>query len=210
MNKGRFVGGIICLALAALLGVLNLTLPADDLMFTVGEENMPWVPVAILGIVGLVLLVTAGAAGKRPGPQVARAGNRHRSGKGRPEQAPGDHRLGLFPDHAGRVHARAPHGHRQGILVHRRRRHHAGTERGALLQRHQDERLYHLPGRDLADRRHPAVDWGWKPSRAPSCSSSWAWPCSSSPGSTSGSSLARPRKPDLGSVAQASLWIGLA
>jgi hypothetical protein len=61
MNKGRLIGGIICLALAALLGVLNIELPADKLMFTVGDENMPWVPVVILGIVGLILLVTAGA-----------------------------------------------------------------------------------------------------------------------------------------------------
>jgi hypothetical protein len=65
MNKGRFVGGIICLALAALLGVLNLTLPADKLMFTVGDENMPWVPVAALGVVGLILLATSWSGGQR-------------------------------------------------------------------------------------------------------------------------------------------------
>jgi hypothetical protein len=70
MNKGRFVGGIICLALAALLGVLNLTLPADKLMFAMGDENMPWVPVAALGVVGLVLLVTAGFGGQRAGTPV--------------------------------------------------------------------------------------------------------------------------------------------
>ena len=65
MNKGRFVGGIICLALAALLGVLNMTLPPEDLMFTVGEENMPWVPVAVLGVVGLVLLATSWSGGQK-------------------------------------------------------------------------------------------------------------------------------------------------
>jgi hypothetical protein len=65
MNKGRFVWGIICLALAALLGVLNLTLSADKLMFTVGDENMPWVPVAALAVVGLVLVATAGLGGQR-------------------------------------------------------------------------------------------------------------------------------------------------
>jgi protein-S-isoprenylcysteine O-methyltransferase Ste14 len=59
MNKGRLIGGLICLALAALLGVLNVVLPADELMFTVGDENMPWVPPVILVIVGVVLLVTA-------------------------------------------------------------------------------------------------------------------------------------------------------
>lgn len=64
MNVGRFVGGIVCLAVTALLAVLNTVLPAEDMMFTVGEENMPWVPVVILGIVGLALL--AGAwGGKR-------------------------------------------------------------------------------------------------------------------------------------------------
>jgi hypothetical protein len=67
MNKGRLVGGIICLALAALLGVLNLTLPADELMFTVGDDNMPWVPVALLAVVGLVLLVTSWSDGQKAG-----------------------------------------------------------------------------------------------------------------------------------------------
>jgi len=59
MNVGRLVGGIICLAVAALLGVLSVTLPADQMMFTVGEENRPWVPTVVLGIVGIVLLVSA-------------------------------------------------------------------------------------------------------------------------------------------------------
>jgi hypothetical protein len=72
MNKGRFVGGIICLALAALLGVLNLTLPADKLMFTVGDQNMPWVPVAILGIVGLALLATSWSGGQKARAQAPR------------------------------------------------------------------------------------------------------------------------------------------
>ena len=61
MNKGRLVGGIICLALAALLGVLNVVLPADELMFPVGDMDIPWAPAVILGIVGIVLLVTAGS-----------------------------------------------------------------------------------------------------------------------------------------------------
>ena len=59
MNKSRLVGGIICLALAGLLAVLNIVLPADKLMFTVGDTNMPWVPPVVLGIVGLGLLITA-------------------------------------------------------------------------------------------------------------------------------------------------------
>ena len=59
MNKGRLVGGIICLALAALLGVISLRLPADEFMFMVGEENMPWLPPVVLGVVGIVLLAGA-------------------------------------------------------------------------------------------------------------------------------------------------------
>ncbi len=39
--------------------MLNLTLPPENLVFTVGDQNMPWVPVVILGIVGIVLLATA-------------------------------------------------------------------------------------------------------------------------------------------------------
>jgi len=37
MNKSRLIGGVICLALAGLLAVLNVVLPADKLMFTVGD-----------------------------------------------------------------------------------------------------------------------------------------------------------------------------
>jgi hypothetical protein len=59
VDKGRLIGGIICLAVAALLAVLNMRLPADKLMFSFMGENMIWVPVVILGLLGLVLLVTA-------------------------------------------------------------------------------------------------------------------------------------------------------
>lgn len=59
MNRGRFIGGIICVAVAGLLAVLNFRLPPEDLMFTVGDQNMPWVPVAILGVVGVFLLATS-------------------------------------------------------------------------------------------------------------------------------------------------------
>jgi len=60
MNKSRLIGGIICLALAGLLAVLNFALPPADLMFQIGDTNMPWVPPVVLGIVGIVLLATAG------------------------------------------------------------------------------------------------------------------------------------------------------
>ena len=56
MNKSRLIGGIICLAIAGALTVANLRLPPEDLMFQVGDVNMPWVPPIVLGIVGIVLL----------------------------------------------------------------------------------------------------------------------------------------------------------
>lgn len=59
MNKGRMVGGIICLAIAGLLGVLYFTLPEENMMFMLGDENLPWVPAVVLAIVGIVLVATA-------------------------------------------------------------------------------------------------------------------------------------------------------
>jgi uncharacterized membrane protein len=59
MNRGRLIGGVICLALAGLLGVLNVTLSEDKLMFMVGDRNMPFLPPIILGIVGVFLLISA-------------------------------------------------------------------------------------------------------------------------------------------------------
>lgn len=60
MNKSRLIWGIICIALAALLTVLNLTLSPDKLMFMVGYINMPWIPPVVLGIIGIALLASAG------------------------------------------------------------------------------------------------------------------------------------------------------
>ena len=60
MNKSRLIGGITCLVLAALLAVLAVALPADKMIFMVGDTNMPNVPAIILAIVGLGLLITAG------------------------------------------------------------------------------------------------------------------------------------------------------
>lgn len=59
MNKSKLVWGVICLVIAAGLTVVNLTLPEEDLMFQVGDVNMPWVPPVVLGIVGIILLATA-------------------------------------------------------------------------------------------------------------------------------------------------------
>jgi len=59
MNKSRLIWGIICLALAVLLPVLDLVLPAVTITFMVEGTNMPWVPPVVLGILGIVLLTTA-------------------------------------------------------------------------------------------------------------------------------------------------------
>ena len=56
MNKSRAIWGIICLVLGGALGVLYFVLPSEDMMFTVGDQNMPWVPAVILGVLGLILL----------------------------------------------------------------------------------------------------------------------------------------------------------
>ena len=64
MNKSKLIWGIICLVLAGVLAVLNLTLPPESLMFQIGGQNMPWVPPVVLGIVGIVLLSTAGTVEK--------------------------------------------------------------------------------------------------------------------------------------------------
>jgi hypothetical protein len=58
MNKSKLIWGIICLVIASGLTAANLTLPQENLMFMVGEINMPWVPPVVLGIVGIILLAT--------------------------------------------------------------------------------------------------------------------------------------------------------
>lgn len=57
MNKGQVIGGVILLAAAALLAAVNLSLPPEDLMFDIGFGNMPWLPVAIMAVIGVVLLI---------------------------------------------------------------------------------------------------------------------------------------------------------
>jgi hypothetical protein len=71
MSRSRLFGGVLCLALAALLTVLNLTLPPEDLMFNIGNENMPWVPPVILAVVGIFLLATGPRAAKAAQPPAA-------------------------------------------------------------------------------------------------------------------------------------------
>jgi uncharacterized integral membrane protein len=60
MKVSQLIGGIICLVLAILLAVLAVTLPADKMIFMVGDTNMPYVPAIGLAVVGLALLITAG------------------------------------------------------------------------------------------------------------------------------------------------------
>jgi hypothetical protein len=64
MNKTRIIWGIVCLGLAGLLAVLNLTLPPESMVFQIGDQNMPWIPPAALGVVGIVLLASAGRGGE--------------------------------------------------------------------------------------------------------------------------------------------------
>jgi len=72
MNKGLLIGGIACLALAALMGVLYFALPPDKIMYMVGDQNVPWVPAVVFGIVGIVLLVAAMSGRRRTVTTAAR------------------------------------------------------------------------------------------------------------------------------------------
>jgi hypothetical protein len=62
MNESRLIWGIICLVIAGALVVANLALPPEDLIFQVGDVNMPWIPPIVLAIVGIVLLATVNQA----------------------------------------------------------------------------------------------------------------------------------------------------
>jgi hypothetical protein len=63
VNRSRLVWGVICLVLAGALGVLCIVLPPENFMFQIGDQNMPWIPAVVLGIVGIVLLATVGSGG---------------------------------------------------------------------------------------------------------------------------------------------------
>lgn len=64
MNKSKLIWGIVCLVIAALLAVANLALPPENLSFQIGDRNMPWVPPAILAVIGIVLLATSAQQGE--------------------------------------------------------------------------------------------------------------------------------------------------
>lgn len=70
MNRSKLVWGIICLLIAAGLVYANLALPADKMMFMVGEVNMPWVPPIVLAIVAIVLLSMVNQPKKEEAPIV--------------------------------------------------------------------------------------------------------------------------------------------
>ena len=59
MNKGQLAGGIICLLAGALLGVAMFALPEGKVVFMLGEDNVPWVPVIALVGIGVALISTA-------------------------------------------------------------------------------------------------------------------------------------------------------
>jgi hypothetical protein len=60
MSKLKLFLGIGSLVIAAALVVLNLTLPPEKIWFDIGYGNWPWAPPIIFGIVGIILLATAG------------------------------------------------------------------------------------------------------------------------------------------------------
>jgi len=64
MNTVRMTGGLILLAVAVLLAVLTVTLPPENMMFMIGDANLPIVPAIVLGIVGVWLVVTSGRSEK--------------------------------------------------------------------------------------------------------------------------------------------------
>jgi hypothetical protein len=60
MSKLRLFLGILSLVAAVGLVIANLTLPASSIWFDIGYGNWPWAPPIIFGIIGVVLLATAG------------------------------------------------------------------------------------------------------------------------------------------------------
>lgn len=59
MSKPNLIWGIVCLVVAGGLAIANLVLPPENLMFQIGDLNMPWVPPVALAILGIILLSTS-------------------------------------------------------------------------------------------------------------------------------------------------------
>ena len=64
MNKSNLIWGIICLVITGGLVVANLTLPPENLMFQVGDQNMPWIPPIVLAVIGIILLANVNQKGE--------------------------------------------------------------------------------------------------------------------------------------------------
>jgi hypothetical protein len=73
MKKLNFFLGLGALLIAVALAVLNLTLPPEKLLFDIGYGNWPWAPPIIFGVVGIILLATAGIGRPSESPAAAEA-----------------------------------------------------------------------------------------------------------------------------------------
>ncbi len=58
MDKGKLIGGIVCVAAAGLLGLLWYMLPEGDVSFMIDGQNVVWVPILVLAGIGVALLST--------------------------------------------------------------------------------------------------------------------------------------------------------
>lgn len=58
MDRTRLIWGIICLVIAAGLGVVYFALPHDKLMFMVGDSDV-YLPPILLAVAGILLLISA-------------------------------------------------------------------------------------------------------------------------------------------------------
>jgi intracellular septation protein A len=66
MNKWRLIVGIACLVVAGILAIMILVVPGK-VMYYVGDQNYPWLPTIVFGIVGFILLASARVR-KKPAP----------------------------------------------------------------------------------------------------------------------------------------------
>jgi hypothetical protein len=60
MNRSKLITGTILLVVAAVLGTLYFTLPSTNMIFMVGDKNMPYMPAIILAVIGVFILAGAG------------------------------------------------------------------------------------------------------------------------------------------------------
>jgi hypothetical protein len=59
MNKGRLIGGFVCVVLAALLAIFLVALPEGSVSFMIGDSNQPIVPIIVLAGIGVALISSA-------------------------------------------------------------------------------------------------------------------------------------------------------